>query len=264
VSAPAAAPPEAPPTAAALQGGWAGDLVRSGGAVWLAWSTAPDTEERLFTAAHWARPVKREESLRDGVTADDWRRVTPNRMAVWLGRVEGGRVVEPRQIGSSEHAVEGPAAAPLAGGAPVVVWAEWSEAGSTLVAVVDGEREVIAQAPGAILGPRAAGDGRGGICVVWQQWPGPGDAADRPEVRAARRLGSVGTSAWSAPETVSPRGESAWAPTVAVGSDGAVWCAWDAWDPLDGRDGGVYRVRLRAMTHGGAWCDVVDVSPPDH
>src|SRR5206468_5331562 len=47
---------------------------------------------------------------------------------------------------------------------------------------------------------------------------------------------------WSAPAPLSPAGQPAWAPALAAGPDGTVWCAWDGWD------GAAYQIRSEEHT----------------
>ena len=63
--------------------------------------------------------------------------------------------------------------------------------------------------------------------------------------------------AWGPSAPVSQPGQSAWAPSIAAGPDGTIWCAWDAWDGL------AYQVYARHAPPGGDWGDVVQVSGPD-
>ncbi|MGH2367084.1 MAG: hypothetical protein ACRDI2_02710, partial [Chloroflexota bacterium] len=137
--------------------------------------------------------------------------------------------------------------------------------GSVLLAALDGAPpEVVAESAGAILGPRAAVDAAGRLWVAWQQWPawpgrdGPLSAAPAaPQVVAAVRNGTAAagaSAAWSTAEALSPDGQPAWAPSLAAGSDGRLWCAWDAWT------GSAYQVYVASAPADGGWGAALQVS----
>lgn len=282
-----------------LPGGWAGDLAWHEGAAWVAWTTCVDPEPPLLAPVNWQFPLRREAPLAPGATPDDWRRLAGQvGFRLSLGRLGGDGVSAQVEIGSPQHAIEGPCLAALPGSAaPAVVWSERREGGHILYAAIGtsgatagptttGERresdgiavtiEVVARSTGAMLNPRAAADVHGQLWVTWQQWPdgvAPGNRPDQasgersdpnggatpdalaerlPQVLIASRqtmvtsqagqannqagqgqgasqTGPEQTSVWSAPVAVSPAGQSAWAPALATGRDGSLWCVWDAW-----------------------------------
>ena len=237
--------------------GWAGDLIWCGGAPWLAFATCDDPEPDLLAPVTFENPLRREAPLGPGVTPDDWRRAAARTgFAVWLARLDGDRLPEPRRLSHSAHAVEGPTLAARAGDtAPAVFWAERRGAGHALLAAIDGSTvEVVAERRGATLGPRAAAGPDGRLWVAWQQWPDRADQGGRaaPRVVAAERDGR----GWSAPAPISPEGQPAWAPSLAAGPDGTLWCAWDGWD------GAAYQIYAACAPQGHSWSAPVQVSQP--
>ena len=238
-------------------GGWAGDLAWSDGALWVAWASCADPEPEMLSA------VNRDWPLRPGVTLEEWRRRSAGTVfTVSLALLGEDGPAEMRELDRSQHSGDGPVLAALPGQAtPTVLWVSRRGSECVLMATVGGERdEVVARSAGAILNPRAAGEPNGRLWAVWQQWPGPGTAGGvGPRVVGATR--DLGTppgarGAWSSPAAISPGRQSAWAPAVAAGPDGALWCAWDAWD------GTTYQVFARHAPPGGDWGPVAQVSEP--
>jgi hypothetical protein len=235
-----------------LSGGWAGDLAWNEGGLWLAWATCVDAEAELLAAfdSNWA--------LRPGVTLEDWRgRIVQSEFTISLARLDDGPT-DTRELGRSLHTLDGPAIATLAGQPePVVLWAERRGRGCILLASPGGGAvETLTESAGAVLNPRAAVDPGGTTHAVWQQWPGRDRGATVPRIMGAAR-GPGARGVWGAPAAISQPGHSAWAPTIASGPDGALWCTWDAWDGL------AYQVYARHAPAGGAWGSAVQVSGPD-
>ena len=233
-------------------GGWAGDLAWSDDALWLAWAACADEEPDLMVA-----PDKLWDP-REGVTLDEWRRRSSSTsFTVSMARLGANGPADVRELGRSLHAGDGPALAALSGESqPVAVWMERQEEGTAVLASVGGTVETVSDAPGAKLGPRVAAGPDGRMLVVWQQWPGDGTERGVPLITGAER-GTGSGRRWGAAATISPEGQSAWAPAVAAGPDGGMWCAWDAWD------GTAYQVYARHAPHGDDWGDVVQLSTPD-
>ena len=234
----------------AIPGGWAGELAVSAGQVWVAWA-GHHTREAEFVAEG-----DREWLMLPGATLDSWRKaVRETSFTVSLARLEGTSPVGMRELARSRFAFDGPALAALPDGAePAALWVErhGPNGGSTLHACVGGETVVVAKTRGAILGPRAVVDASGRLWAAWQQWPDKGgDDAPPPRVHVAVRSKA---GAWSTPQAISQPAASAWAPALAAGGDGSLWCAWDAWD------GGAYHVYLSRRTEKDGWGGPVQVS----
>ncbi|MBI3971612.1 MAG: hypothetical protein HY332_10025 [Chloroflexi bacterium] len=245
-----------------LADGWAGDLAWCDGAVWVAWAVCSDPEPELLSESVREWPLKRDTPLRPGLTPDDWRRRSAEAaFTVSVGRLAGGQLAAARELSRTPHAVEGPSLVTVPGHeAPAVLWAERRGRGSVLLAAIGGAApEVVAESTGAILGPRGAVDGAGRLVAVWQQWPAGGEAADGPQIMAATRAATAAgqpAAGWSRPVAVSPAGQPAWAPALAAGPDGTVWCAWDGWDES------VYAVYACYASPDGVWHPPVQVSRP--
>ncbi len=235
-------------------GGWAGDLAWNDGSLWVAWASCIDEEPELLTAPDRTWP------LRPGVTLDEWRRRSAQtEFRFSMARLGDDGTQDVRELSRGLHAGDGPSLSAVAGRPePAGVWVERHDGGSALLATVNASRvETVAQGGAAMLGPRAASDPGGALRAVWQQWPGRGaPGIDLPRIFGATR-GGGDRGTWGPPDAISPQGQSAWAPAIASGPDGGLWCAWDGWDGME------YQVYACYAPPGGEWGQVVQVSVPE-
>ena len=238
-----------------IPGGWSGDLTWSDGSLWLAWASYADPETDILSS------IDRDWVLRSGITLEEWRkRSTDTLFKVSLAVLGEQGTSEIWDLDCGNHAGEGPVLVNVTGQSkPSVLWVSRQGNECVLLATMDGETvEVVARSVGAMLNPRATCDRNGRLWAVWQQWPEIGGIKDvGPRIMSATRdLGALPGSqgAWKSQIVISSVTHSAWAPAVASGPDGALWCTWDAWS------GKTYQIFGRYAPPNGDWGPVSQVS----